>query len=329
MQELGEISRKQFSVAYNGANRQTNHTIDVELLAPALIAMGKLIREVNKEINGKYTKANVMVVSDFEHKCFNINFEITITLLEQLGTLIENPRVKDAKQILQFLGILSAVGVDGLDASFGLLQYLRWRKGRKIEEVEELHDKGQNGQVSVKVFGDNNNIIINNKVLKLSNNPRALAATRDVLSPIGNGGFDKIELREGEKKIGEIPIEHVDEILASCTLGIDEAKDTIPDIEITSAWLTVYSPVYEKSADKWRFRHGKETIYADISETTIALDALQRGGAMADDTYQVRLEITTPKSPDGKSLKEKYKILEVLRFIQASPEIQSNLNLEK
>lgn len=73
------MSRKEFSVAYSGKAREEDHSIDVESLAPALLAFGKLIREANSEANGKSATSKVFVISDFEHKCFNINFEVVLT----------------------------------------------------------------------------------------------------------------------------------------------------------------------------------------------------------------------------------------------------------
>ena len=328
MQEEGDMSRKEFSVAYNGPDRLADHTIDVDLLAPALLAFGKLIREANREINGKATKANVLVVSDFEHKCFNINFEVALTLIEQLRTLVGTQEVKDAKDILEWLDLIGGVA-GGAVTTLGFLGFLKWRKGRKVEDVTEITDTDQTGLVSVKIEGDNNPVTINQHTLNLANNPRALAAARDALSPVGTDGFDRIELRDADRIVGEISKEEADHILASCITGIEDSKDITPDVDISSAWLTVYSPVYEESVERWRFKLGKEVIYADISETTIAHDALERGGAMAEDTYQVRLEIVTPKTPEGNDKKPIYKILEVLRFLPAIPEIQESLKLEK
>lgn len=324
MQRDSEMSRKEFSVAYNGADRLSDHSIDVDLLAPALLAFGKLIREANKEINGKNAKANVLVVSDFEHKCFNINFEVVLTWMEQIKSLIGTQDAKDAKEILEWLDLLRGVAV-GTFSTLGFLGFLKWRKGRKIADVTEVTDSDQSGMVTVRVEGDDNAVTIHNHTWNLANNPRALAAARDALSPVGTDGFDRIELRDGDKVIGEIPKEQADAILASCFTGIEESKDITPDIDTTSAWLTVFSPVYEEGAELWRFKMGKEVIYADISDTTIAHDALQRGGALVDDTYQVRLEIETPKTPDGKPKEPSYKILEVLRFIPADPVIQGEL----
>lgn len=313
-----EMSRKKFSVAYNGADRLSDHSIDVDLLAPALLAFGKLIREANKEINGKSATANVLVVSDFEHKCFNINFEVVLTLLEQIKSLIGTQEAKDAKEILEWLDLLSGVAT-GAVGTLGFLGFLKWRKGRKIGDVTEVKDSDQSGMVSVRIEGDDNPVTIHNHTWNLANNPRALAAARDALSPVGTDGFDRIELRDGDSLIGNILKDQADAILASCFTGIEESKDVTPDIDTTTAWLTVYSPVYEEGVGRWRFKLGKETIYADISETSIARDALERGGALVDDTYQVRIEIEIPKTPEGKPKKPSYKILEVLRFIPANP----------
>ena len=65
MQEVGDMSRKEFSIAPSGPNRLAGHSIEVDLLAPALLAFAKHIRESNKEVNGKIAHANDMVVSDF------------------------------------------------------------------------------------------------------------------------------------------------------------------------------------------------------------------------------------------------------------------------
>lgn len=86
----------------------------------------------------------------------------------------------------------------------------------------------------------------------------------------------------------------------SCTAGIEQAKEIEPEIDVTSAWVSVYTPVYDVAAPLWRFRLGKEVIYADISETKIAADALARGGALAEDANQVKLEITTELDQQGK-----------------------------
>ena len=63
------------------------------------MAFGKLIREANAEFNGKNATARVLVVSDFESKCFNVNFEVVLSAYQQLKTLLGTANVATAKEI--------------------------------------------------------------------------------------------------------------------------------------------------------------------------------------------------------------------------------------
>lgn len=291
------MSRKEFSVAYNGGRGAGEHSIDVEDLAPALLAFGRLIREANTESNGKKAKSKLLVVSDFEQKCFNINFEVILSYYEQIIDLISVSDVKSAKEILEWLDLLK-VG-SGVGMSLGFLGFLKWRKGRKIESQTEIIDQNGDGTVRVKVVGDNNTVVVTPDAARLAQNPRALAAVRDALGPVNGSDFDRLEFRDGDSIAGEISADDATDIITSCNTGLEEVNNLEPDVEEATAWLTVYSPVYDETADKWRFWLGREVVYVDISETDIATKSLERGGAPADDTYQVRLEIVVGKTPDG------------------------------
>ena len=321
-----DVSRKAFSVAYDGPDKASDHTIDVDMLAPALLAFGRLVREANKEINGTAATVRVMVVSDFEHKCFNVNFDVVLTIYEQVKQLLGIQEVREAKDILEWLDIIKVAG-GGVVTALGYLGFLRFRKGRPIEDVSQITDSDQSGMVAVKIEGEKNHVHIHNHTWNLANNPKALAAARDALSPIGSDGFDNMVLRDGEAIVGRIEKGEADDIISSCAAGIKEAKDITPHVDETTAWLTVYSPVYEAKAESWRFRLGQEIIYADISQTTISQDAITRGGALIDDTYQVRLEITTPEAASRKAKKPSYKVLKVLRFIASTPSSQDGIAL--
>lgn len=319
-----KMSRQKFSVAYSGKNRIDDHTIDVEALAPALMAFGKLIRECNAEVNGKRSTSKVLVVSDFEHKCFNINFDVIVGYIEQLKTLLGDDPVKTAKEILELIGLRGAAEGTAALGGVSYLAYLKWKSGRNVVKAD-MTDKAKTGIVEVHVEGDNNPIHIHNHVYNLSNNPKALKATRDAFAPIGQDGFESVEFRDGDKVVEQIAPDDAQAILSSCISGPEEIEESVPEVDTTTAWLSVYSPVYDASVDKWHFNLGRDTIVADISATDIAKNALARGGAMADDAYQVKLEITTPKDPKGKPKKPTYKILQVIKFVPSNPTSQGSL----
>lgn len=314
------MSRHGFSIAYDGGIAGADHTIDVQALAPALLAFGRIIREANVEFNGKGATAKVLVVSDFERKCFNINFEVLLSYIEHLKSLVGMAHDANltAKDILEWLG-LAASAPDGFATFF---QFLKWRAGREIDPPKQLIDSDKTGVVEVNIKGDNNSVQVNNHIYNLSVNPRVLRSVRDALLPVGQDGIDRVQFKEGEVVVEEIGPTDVPSIIASCNVGIDEAKETEPEVEVTPAWLSVYSPVYDLNAPSWRFRLGRSIIYADISETKIAQEALARGTAAAEDAYQVRLEITTEIDAQGKRKDPSYKVLEVLRFVPAPEKLQ-------
>ena len=91
------MSRQAFQVAYGGDS--DDHSMDVQELAPALLGFGRLIRESNAALNGKRTTVKVLVQSDFEHKCFNISFEIIQHVLDAIVGFLKSEEVKTAPDI--------------------------------------------------------------------------------------------------------------------------------------------------------------------------------------------------------------------------------------
>jgi hypothetical protein len=175
-----EMSRQSFSVAYDGVGRRDVHTMDVEALGPALLAFGKLIREANSEINGRNATAKVLVTTDFENKCFYINFETILGVAGYIKSLVGDDSVKTAKEILEWIGLLKPT-VGGI----ALLAYLRLKRGRKIQEVSDLKDSDKSGFVNVRFFGDDDSVVVSTFVYRLSENQKALKAARDAFAPIG------------------------------------------------------------------------------------------------------------------------------------------------
>ena len=299
------MSKVRFQVAYDGPGL-AEHGMDVYALAPALLAFGDLVREANTQINGDRAKVNVLVTEDFEHICFNINFEVIQTVFEQIKTLIEQDDVTTAKDILEWLGII------GGPTLIGLLAYLKVRRGRKIDSVTEIQAKDEGGNISIKFEGDQNSVVVHQNVYQMGENPKIRSAAARVLDPLEQEGIDRMEIRQEGEPVREIDKESASDIRRSCAAQIGEEESFEP--QILTAHLKVYSPVFEENVDKWRFDYGGKTIYADITETDIASNALQRGYVAVGDLYRVRLQITEHKTEAGQ-FRNDYKILEVIKFV--------------
>jgi hypothetical protein len=313
----GEQNRKRFQVAYVG-DKDSDHTMDVEALAPALLGFGKLIRAANAELNQNRTTMRVLVDSEFEHKCFLINFETLQTILDTVKDFLNDEGVKKAGDVLQKIGVL------GGTVATGVFGYLKWRNGRKVESVQVVKDSP--GAVVIKLEGQNNTLQIPADVFRLAQNPAVLEAVEDTLKPIKERREARaIEFRQDDKPVETYAEEDVDAIIASCEdPGGIEPDDEVEDAETktVTAILYAHGPVFDTKAPNWRFMYKKKPIYADIKDTKIAKDAVKRGASFMNDRYKVRMEITPASTEDGTP---HYKIVEVLEFTQGEQQINMKL----
>lgn len=180
--------------------------------------------------------------------------------------------------------------------------------------------------VAVRFEGDANAVTVNQHIYNLGENPKAAAAALKAV-PIQPGRIETVEVRSDAERVTFTP-ENFAPIRASCEAVRVMEDKALDDPQPIIAHLRVYSPVYDSKAEKWRFSYGGQPIYVDISETTIAQDAIARGGALINDLYKVRMTVTEYRTPTGQERHE-YKILEVLDFTPASqqPSLFANASL--
>jgi hypothetical protein len=140
-------------------------------------------------------------------------------------------------------------------------------------------------------------------------------------------GAARIEFRENNQPLLAIDKSEARQIIRSFDTSTVPPEDVehvrVPNTVI--ATLYVYSPVFDAKAKRWRFLYKRNKhIYADISETSIATDAIKRGGSFTNDRYRVRMEVTEPETSDGEP---HFKIIQVLEFTPAPQ--QASLPLPK
>ena len=107
--------------------------IDVFKLAPALLALGNLIQESNREINpgGREIAVNV---KPFRPGSFIVDLVIfSQNNLQQLLDLLGSPPAQQVKNLLEWIGLT----VGGPSGIVGLVQLLKWLKG-KPKAIEPL-----------------------------------------------------------------------------------------------------------------------------------------------------------------------------------------------
>ena len=301
------MSKNLVRIRYDGPVL-ANHAIDVNHLAPALLSIGDLCKLANEKFNGERASVKVLVSVDAEHSCFELSFELVQTIYDMALSLIKNDDVKNAKQILEWLGIIT-MGATPV----GLFKLLKWLRGRKIESQTLVNQDGKN-VVEIKVEGDSNMINVYPQTMELYNDVEAIKSTQKIVKPLTEEGYNKLEFEYRKKVTEEVSKKEANDIMSIDVDLIEESEEKPQEI---IALVKVYSPVYDVDASVWRFEYGDKHEYMDVSETEIVKKAIERGWTSVDDIYRVRLEITQVTTRTGK-IKNRYKIKEVLEFRQVN-----------
>lgn len=306
------MSNASVTIRYDGP-ALAKHQMDVADLAPALLGISDLCKLANRRFNGDRAALKVLIATDRDHQCFQFSIDVVQTIWQQAQVLLGHEDVKSAKEILEWLGLLGTP-VLGL---FGLLKTLA---GKEVEGTTFRVNDGRD-VVQIRVDGDNNQIIVGHRAAyELLQDPSALADAKKVIEPLTKEGYEVVEFESGTQ------VERVKKQEAAAIY--EAAPITTPEIEAElpqhiTAWVQVYAPVYDVGASKWQFRYGERHEYMDISDTSIAAKAIERGGALIDDTYKVILEIQQTKTESGR-FKVKYRIKEVLEFHPAKIKTQAD-----
>ena len=296
------MKKSTITIRYDGADL-AGHQMDVSDLAPSLLRLSELYQIANKRFNGDRASIKVLISTDIEHQCFQFDIQVVQSLWDQAKHLLGDDKIASAKEIGKWFGLIGKGGV----SVYGLFKFLKWLKERNVDAAELKVESGPN-TTTITVTGDNSSITVHSQTLELSKDQNVLKNVQTVVKPITKDGYDSVEF-ESNGEVEALSSKDAASIIEAASLATEELDTP----QVLKAWVAVYAPVYDKDAQSWRFRFGEPHFYMDISATTIASDAMNRGGAMIKDAYYVRLHISQKRKDDG-NIKNHYKILEVLDF---------------
>ena len=239
------------TIRYDGP-ALSGHEMDVQDLAPALLALADVIQIANQKFNGSQANIQVLVNADVEQRCFMIDISLVQSFMEQAKTLLGTDDIKTAKEIAEWVGILSGPSV-GL---FGLLKFLR--NSKDAPTPLQIENKGDG---NVTIIGNGNTIVVPHQVFLLAQEPKAVEKAKGVLRPLEKDGYESLAFLEGEKGIFE-----VSKAEAS---GIGELPNKpLADLPSESAsairgQVRIKSAQYEGSA-QWGFLWNGRAINAEM-----------------------------------------------------------------
>ena len=141
-------SDTQIQIAYEG-RALASHSMDVEQLAPALLAVGQLFAEANHVLNEGRTKANIRVRSDFEHGCFLANLDIAISWAQQIAALVSADGKMSAAEVARDSWNRNRRSQRQPDLVL---------EGKGKKPVKSISERDERGNVRIEFKGDKNHV---------------------------------------------------------------------------------------------------------------------------------------------------------------------------
>jgi hypothetical protein len=297
--------------------------MDVKEFGGALIALGDLFHEANKTLNGDVSSVRVVIRPDIDGKCVDFSVEIIQTLIDAAKGLFSGDHVTTAGGIIDWILRISGASALARGSFVGLIQFLKKRDSRAIKGATEFQDADGNTLYRIEYEDGSEPDVLAAPVFKMATNKKIIRALERVTDPLREEeGITELEIYKPDsppEQKQRITKEQTPYFLTSATIEIPE-PDNVPESDTITTTIRVYGPVYDPKAENWRFELDGKPEYIDISDTTIAADAIARGGAFVNDAYRVRLKVTQHTTQTGK-IGIDYKVVKVLDFFPAPRQI--------
>jgi hypothetical protein len=283
--------------------------MDVYELAPALVAVGDLIRGANRFLNGNQAVVSIRVDSDFKRGSFDIQLLLDQQLLEAANQSLAFASLVDAGGLIHSLfGAVKEHGdkvVEGV--VLGLFTIYKLLKGEKPKPgsivIEDNHGTINIGNRKVKVDARGAQMYMND----------AIRSDIDhVALSVAKAGIDKLEVVKEGKVLEEITKDDLPARVKDLEAAHELTEHVLTDTR--EALVKVVTANFEKG--KWKFSDGGSKFNATIADPVFQqkLDDRQEGFYKGD-VLRVVIRTEQTEKADGK-IQARYTIQEVLEHRQ-------------
>lgn len=293
-----------FWIKYDG-EALADHTIDVEDLAPALLALPTLIQETNRIVNNDDARISVRIqaptAGSFEI-CFSVSSDATAARVD----LFDSPGVSALTNTTNLLWWGMSGGAEMTD---GLVSFVRFMKTGRVTRTTPIDD------ILVEIETDTDSIKIPQTVWELYQSEKVRAAFYQVLKPLGNEGVDKVEFRNQAGQTAEVTREE-----ARYYWPQSEQMESFEEFPPRETFVNVVL-LWFRDGNKWRFSEGGNEWWAEIKDQDF-IESLLKGeqNISANDYLKVRLKQTQTRH--GSVIHSDYEILNVLEHKKVPQQMQ-------
>jgi hypothetical protein len=263
--------------------------MDVQDLAPALLAIAEIAKIANHKFNGDRASITVLVNADIEHRCFQLDLSLVQSWIDQARALIGDDNVTTLEQIGIIVGYTSA-SVGGLFAIY------KWAfgKGDPQPNVTVLNYVDARGTV-ILVTPDGSQFEADAQAWELAKDPVILPHMKAVVAPLRREGYSDFQIIEGTAKVVDIDKSTAQTISkAQAPVGADD--DEQPFVSPVDGQVEIHTAQFKGSAQWGLWWTGRVRLMKIEDEEWLQrYQSNQVPEAVPGAWLDVAMEITQPR----------------------------------
>lgn len=240
------MSTATFRVVYDGP-ALVDHAMDVNDLAPALLAIAETLEEANRILNGDRAQVRVQVHGSFTTGSFGIDLDVAQTFISQTLEFFANDR-----RVVGSLNLLALLGFAGGGCA-GLVRLIRWLRNQKIRNVEISNDA-----TTARVITDEGELEVEELTIQLFRSYKIRESIeRAIKVPLDREGIETVAFVH-EERVTELVEKH-----ERHSFGVPASEESqIAEQEFEASLQLVSVPM--RDGYKWRVDDGNGPFTATV-----------------------------------------------------------------
>lgn len=215
--------------------------MDVQDLAPALLAIAEIAKIANQKFNGDRASIKVLVNADVEHKCFQLDLSLVQSWIDQARALIGEDNLTTLQQLGEILGYASGA-VAGV---FGIYSWA-FKKGEKQPSITVLNYIDARGAVLLQA-SDGRTLEADAKAWELAKEAKILPHMKTVVAPLARNGYTDFEVVEGGRAVVRID-ETAARAIREAPAPVGAAEDEQPYVSPVEGQVEIHTAQFKGTA---------------------------------------------------------------------------------
>ena len=265
---MAEMNLHKVRIAYNGEALE-NYSMDINDLAPALMAFGQLVMRANEVIGNKQQVRVMLTADSLRRGSFDVSLELVYTGLEQMKALVgfaDDSGISALMEVLGWGGTITGLTI-------GVWELIKKIGSKKVKAV-----KSEDGKVII-TLENNTTVVTTQNTFNVYMDMQVRESVNKVVAPLSKDGIDSFELRN--------PNDYTDNKCISSVHKNELSLYDVPELEVRvepdnvfeqEMLLKIVSIVFDES-QKWRFSDGEVTFWAKVEDDAFWHDV--ESGALA------------------------------------------------